>query len=80
MRPSAQVAERQRAEEQLQRAKEAAEEANQSKGRFLANISHELRTPMNAILGMVDLALPKASRPDRQGLPADREGVGGPAA
>ena len=41
-----------------QRAVEA-EAANIAKGRFLANISHELRTPMNAILGMVDLALPK---------------------
>ncbi len=37
----------------------AAEAANEAKGRFLANISHELRTPMNAILGMVDLALQK---------------------
>ena len=33
------------------------EEANQSRNRFLANISHELRTPMNGVLGMLDLTL-----------------------
>ena len=50
-------------ETELRRAKEAAEAANEAKTRFLANISHELRTPMNSILGMIDLARKKTAEP-----------------
>lgn len=43
--------------ELILQAKLAAEEANNAKSVFLAKMSHEVRTPMNAIIGMIDLTL-----------------------
>jgi signal transduction histidine kinase/ActR/RegA family two-component response regulator len=42
---------------ELRRAKRVAEQASQSKSRFLATMSHEIRTPMNGIIAMADLML-----------------------
>lgn len=43
-------------QEMLWEAAEAAEAANKAKSTFLFNMSHDIRTPMNAILGYADLA------------------------
>ena len=48
---------RKQAEEELKRAKKAAEMASEAKSTFLATMSHEVRTPMNGIIGMTDLLL-----------------------
>ncbi len=42
---------------ELEQTRDAAEEANRTKSRFLANISHELRTPMVGVLSSTELLL-----------------------
>lgn len=51
------VSESRRMEQALQEAKEKAEKANRAKSLFLAHMSHEIRSPLNAILGVNDLLL-----------------------
>ncbi len=41
---------------ELEKAKHEAEIASKSKGEFLSNMSHDIRTPMNAIVGMTAIA------------------------
>jgi PAS domain S-box-containing protein len=60
---------RKAAEEELQRAKEAAEAANRAKDHFLAVLSHELRTPLTPVLATVSALeeqddLPRAVKAD----------------
>ena len=43
-------------EEELQEAKAKAENASEAKSSFLFNMSHDIRTPMNAIIGYAELA------------------------
>jgi len=50
----------------LAKAKEAAEAANQAKSIFLANISHELRTPMHAILNFAQMGIGKANAANQE--------------
>ena len=56
------IARRQQLLEQLQAAKQSADEANRAKTTFLATMSHEIRTPMNAVIGMLELAMKKADQ------------------
>ncbi|HEX8012948.1 MAG TPA: ATP-binding protein [Casimicrobiaceae bacterium] len=41
--------------ERLKRERKRADEANQAKGRFLAIVSHEMRTPLNGVIAMADV-------------------------
>ncbi|MBY6265961.1 PAS domain S-box protein, partial [Azospirillum sp. 412522] len=50
-------------EAELQDARQAAESASRSKTEFLASLSHELRTPMNAVIGFADLIAREAEGP-----------------
>ncbi len=43
--------------DEIQEAKEEADQANQAKSRFLTHVSHEIRTPINTITGMNELIL-----------------------
>ena len=51
--------------QELENAKIAAEVANLAKSAFLFNMSHDIRTPMNAIIGFTDIALKNVDNKER---------------
>lgn len=55
-----------RKERELRDAKEQAETADQAKGRFLATMSHEVRTPLNGIVGFTSLLLDTKLTPEQR--------------
>ena len=56
------IGRRQQLVNELNEAKQRADEANRAKTTFLATMSHEIRTPMNAVIGMLELAMKKADQ------------------
>ncbi|MGN6153743.1 MAG: hybrid sensor histidine kinase/response regulator [Lysobacteraceae bacterium] len=60
-------ARRRHAYQLVQQKRELAEQASQAKSRFLANLGHEVRTPMTGVLGMSELLLSTPLDPKQRG-------------
>jgi PAS domain S-box-containing protein len=65
------VTERKQLDQELERAKSAAEKANLAKSDFLSSMSHELRTPLGAILGFAQLLESGSPQP----TPVQKRGI-----
>ena len=60
-----QVSELKRVNKEMDAARKEAEQANAAKQEFLSSMSHDIRTPMNAIIGMTSLALDNTDDPEQ---------------
>ncbi len=56
----------QKTQEELRMALTAAQSANVAKTQFLSNMSHDIRTPMNAIVNMTEFAIEAVGNPEEQ--------------
>ena len=60
-----QVSQLKRMNTEMDAARKEAEQANMAKQDFLSSMSHDIRTPMNAIIGMTSLALENTDNPEQ---------------
>ena len=52
-------------QEKLQQSNEETKRANQAKSEFLSHMSHDIRTPINGIMGMVEIIKKNLDDPER---------------
>jgi signal transduction histidine kinase/DNA-binding response OmpR family regulator len=62
----ADISERVRKNEEVAQARRLADQASQAKSDFVANISHEVRTPLNALMGLTQLLMDSVLNPDQK--------------
>lgn len=60
------ITERKRRQDELIKAKNEADIANQAKEKFMSNLSHEMLTPMNGVMGFLNLLHEQDDIPDNQ--------------
>jgi adenylate cyclase len=69
------ITELKRREEDLEQARDVAQQATEAKSRFLASMSHELRTPLNAIIGYSELLEEEARDQRAEGFVPDLQRI-----